>query len=626
MKGGTGVYIDNKNLKENFIEFLKNSHITFVGKGAFGITYKAIFKGRKSPYKNIDYSGYGTYVHSLLIKISVIEYKNPDNTENPNIRTIGQDDFVREVNIQTETFLKTMNYLQPLCPAIVYSGINENDNNILDIIKRNYIEDLHRKESKRTYVDKLINCIDTYTVIGMELLDNFETLYSIELSLTNYIPNKHGVRISNEKIKQYLNMLIYILVEFAVKLGYTHSDFHASNIMINPNETNYFDGVQGSIILIDFGLVKKIEDNILNEIKKLHNEEIRTNRYSDIIEILCNIPRIDSLNLNNYDVYKLVCGFKPNDSEIDDLFRKKQIATHKIIEIFNKETDRERFPLLPLSNSIKHRMFPGLVEIIPEPKDSVTIIINDIGENVKNSQIMISWIYIQISKILKIMEMNGKPFSKKHSIMLYVNCLYNTIYLTTASNGKSDHVSKYFLRAVAAMYYSGINKKISNNVYGFFRDITGKRYSMDDIIDICDNVSNILDNVYIVKISDFMSDSNFDDFFDYSDDRKKDLFKDIKMYTNPREWVKTQFRTSDKSTNYEPYVFPFEDEIIENFEFPLENEKFVFPFEDENDIPTTVFRLNKASRKRNGGKRKHARTYKNQTRRKYKKQTRKYRR
>ena len=64
-------------------------------------------------------------------------------------------------------------------------------------------------------------------------------------------------------------MTIYLLIMFALKTRYTHADFHAGNIMVNPDDDTYFDGIKGSVILIDFGAVRTIPDDKYEKIKEI---------------------------------------------------------------------------------------------------------------------------------------------------------------------------------------------------------------------------------------------------------------------------------------------------------------------------------------------------------------------
>ena len=127
MIGGTGIFIDQTNMEQNMLDFLSNSSVSFLNSGSNGMAFKATItptSGYVSKYKNVDYAGYNTPVTNMLIKVGVVSYKSniPDHISRELIYPTEESEFVKEVNIQTDIFLKTMNYLQPLCPAIVYSN------------------------------------------------------------------------------------------------------------------------------------------------------------------------------------------------------------------------------------------------------------------------------------------------------------------------------------------------------------------------------------------------------------------------------------------------------------------------------------------------------------------------
>ena len=292
INGGTGVFIENQNLEQNFIDFLQNSDIEYLNHGTFGVVFRATLdstSGYVSKYKNIDSSEYDTPVDSLIIKISSLGYKPTITQEALSvlISPISENDFKREVNIQTDIFLKTMNYLQPLCPAIVYSNTYSNsETQIINIIK----DKLPQNSRNKDYLSFFIENMTGYTIIGMELLKDYKTIHEwLDIS------RDHNTYIC------YMNMAVFILIELAIKTGYSHADFHNSNIMINPNDTLYFSyppqshvgnsrqiqPMNGSVILIDFGLAVKIPIETSNQIKTLYDAK----DYAPIIKLLCKIPR-----------------------------------------------------------------------------------------------------------------------------------------------------------------------------------------------------------------------------------------------------------------------------------------------------------------------------------------------
>ena len=173
--GSTLVFVDNKNAEQNFAEFLENSDITYLSKGSNGIVFKATLnpsKGYVSKYKNIDYSGFNNAVESLVIKISVLGYKATADPDKMYLNPITEEDFSNEVNIQTDIFLKTMQYLHPLCPAIVYSNtFSDTSSPVIQTIRANIKSNKHKE-----VVSDIIDNAVKYSVIGMEMLTEYKTM------------------------------------------------------------------------------------------------------------------------------------------------------------------------------------------------------------------------------------------------------------------------------------------------------------------------------------------------------------------------------------------------------------------------------------------------------------------
>jgi hypothetical protein len=121
-----------------FGHFMSNSKFEFFSKGVNGLIIVAsLNEGVNSLYKHINLHNFGTQVKKLIIKLVFIYDENDIKNKNLNSILINDDydfdqaskqDFMNEVNVQTEIFLKTFEYLQPLCPAIVYSDIYTNEN------------------------------------------------------------------------------------------------------------------------------------------------------------------------------------------------------------------------------------------------------------------------------------------------------------------------------------------------------------------------------------------------------------------------------------------------------------------------------------------------------------------
>ncbi len=356
MKGGTGIFIDSKNQKKDFIDFLNHSSISFLSSGAYGLVFKATLdpqSGYVSNYKMLDYKNFGKPSDTLVIKLSVLGYKSGSKKSRYYPDVITEESFIREVNIQTNVFLKTMQYLQPLCPAIVYSNIHNNNETIITDSIIDIIIDKIKSDHYKDILRGIKNDMTGYAIIGMEMLKEYDVLEEI----IEYIDDSGDDDYLPEDL--YKSMIAYILIELAIKTGYSHADFHKGNIMINTNENTYFKGTKASIILIDFGLAVKITPDIMNKIK----EEYKNKNYTKIINILCeNVRRHDGFKLTRNTMYQYICGddgIKLSNSKIGDLFIQREEAIDDIIKI---SATNPLIPKLPLGNYIKNKMFPGMIE------------------------------------------------------------------------------------------------------------------------------------------------------------------------------------------------------------------------------------------------------------------------
>jgi hypothetical protein len=399
-KGGLSLPYTNTSLEQSeqlFIKFIQNSDISILRPGSFGIMLLA--KKRTTATNNIykvvsPSEKMGEPADNLLIKLSFISQTPisfPTIVHRGELYTVSYEEFQNEINVQTDVYLKSMEYLQPICPGIVYANIlspiiTTNGGKEIPILKI-LINNSDTQELKDG-LTLLSRGIKKLGIIGMEYMGNGETLYSKNIDVENPL---------------FLNMSRYLLLNLALKIGYNHNDFHAGNIMICDDPT-YFDGINFRPILIDFGRAQKIPPNIMNEIKT----EVSNKNYIKALSLLCH------LNASHEDVsnpasinYSWVCGdynitdkqyetklanmllnawnggipqytetyvknklstlTKPLDlsvnSEIDDLFNSRELAIDNNVKIMEAlhETNPDRYPLLPVPNNIKNQFYNGMI-------------------------------------------------------------------------------------------------------------------------------------------------------------------------------------------------------------------------------------------------------------------------
>lgn len=397
MKGGTGVLIDSNN-ESAFNDFMDNSTFEYFSRGGNGLIFVATLKpGVVSPYQHLDADNYGSPVTKLIIKICFIldSIKGPTNL---GLYPMLYDEFKNEVNIQTDVFLKTMNYLQPLCPAIVYAGILEPiSTNVVGRIIEQSIAVLKSKPMIPTDHDavKLLKKIHTHFqskkinkigIIAMEFADNYK-MVSTEMS-TNPKYTTDSNQLEN-KISLY-NIARYMVIELAVKTGYNHGDYHISNMLINLTKNTYFKGIHGEPLLIDFGFTVKLSQQTMEKIKEFYKE----GKYNDILNTICKTPRSDGLMLNSpeFDRFygyacspQLLSSIKTNNTQIGQMIKLKQEATDDIIKRFDLERSQKHLPHLPLSNKIKNKMYIGMIDDIVTLKPDIQ---KKAKVGVKNNQII----------------------------------------------------------------------------------------------------------------------------------------------------------------------------------------------------------------------------------------------
>jgi len=369
-----GLQINNLTAKDAFEHFISNSKISLLSNGSFGLTFVAkLNPGVQTNYKHLLWYKFDEPVDIILFKLCCLynkdagePYEEIDITINNKQRYLGCVDvkeFEKEVNIQTDIYFKSLSYLQPYCPGIVYANkytLNSNTQNLLNIIANNMTNESNTKLIKSIQSAFIGKDFSGIGLIGMEFLEGYNTLYR-QKQLT-------------PKMDIYNSLVaIYLLIKVAVDTGYTHGDFHENNILINVNDTGYFHQANlnnvffGTPMLIDFGLSKKISPENQKDIKDFYEKK----DWQSIMVMLCNLGRSDGLNLYKYEVYDWIClnlNFPKNVMvALDFLFKQREKQIDSIVKIFNKlhDTLSSTYPLLPISNSIKNKLYSGMIEPTP---------------------------------------------------------------------------------------------------------------------------------------------------------------------------------------------------------------------------------------------------------------------
>ena len=365
-----GIIIDKiKDPETMFYDFINNSDITYLSIGGNGLVFKAVVRGGYiSDYKYIDPDLFNQPVTELILKLSLMTEFDPTRYTPLKIANMSKyekdelGNFTNEVNKQTDIFLKSMEFLQPLCPAIVYSKmlLTQHDkdkliNTILGInplLGSNAIpyDGIHIRLDQPLLVSMPIIKIG---IIAMECATGYDSLY-------RFI--KSGVS-----------------TEFKIEL-INFSLFHSGNIMINPR-LNYFEGIPGRPMIIDFGYTTKIPKPDMDIMK----EFVRNGDYVRALKQLCKVNRADDRKPNKpewAEFYGWICSdwdlitrkqsiapvgldeikHTTND-RLRELFERRETHIDAVVEQFKTLHNREPnlYPLLPLSSAAKNQMYEGIL-------------------------------------------------------------------------------------------------------------------------------------------------------------------------------------------------------------------------------------------------------------------------
>ena len=567
MKGGTGIFIDSNN-ESTFNHFIENSTFEYFGSGVNGLIFKAtINDSGSSNYKSLDANTFGKPITSIIIKVCYIndQYSGDNNSV---LQSGIYEHFKDEVNIQTDIFLKTMNYLQPLCPAVVYASALESNKDLVlkmiyQSIRRLGFDDESKKIIKTLgLVQREIQNgkIQKLGIIGMELADGYNTLNN------EIYANVDPSTIKDNKTK-FHNMVRYLLIELAIQTGYTHGDYHGSNILINSKKNTYFKDIEGEPLLIDFGYAVKLSENTMKIIKQLY----KTKDYVGIIDKICMTPRSDGLMLNQTkfnDLFGYICN-KPNDvteinMQIDELIRLKNEETNDRIQLFHSKKDEDKnYPLLPLSNKIKNKMYIGILDVTPlapiirlPPLDlNLHFFKHPTAIN-----IMVSWLY-DVCKQVKLLNK-------------FIDCCYYYVYIIQLYN--PPNINQWQLFGLIVLYKLDIIVNIKDLIY-----ITSNAYTEEVIVFAITNALPGL-NVKIQTFYTLLSiegTENLNKFINEKPENFITLMSNILTYTDIKQTAQHfGIRPSITKEDQENYEFPFQDESIDS-------EKSIIP--DITDVVPT---------------------------------------
>ena len=404
-----GMIIKNKNPEQSLNFFIENStEINLLGKTESSILFVCKLADRvASPYEMFRAEDYRSPVNYILLKLCFLNtsrlqlnntqlsivnqfiksdiraYNEEYNYRIHDYRIVGNSDtFAKEINVQTDVFLKTIAYVDPICPAPIYGDVKNTDLSIAFIeklqgINAPFITQEQMGEIRVLLKDIFSSFHTNYPdydlglgILAMEFALGYNELYSLYKDV-----RKSNLSVSNLRI--YENMSRLQLIELALQTGYSQCDFHYGNFMVNTTAVGYYKDIPGRVLIIDLGYAEKIPLDKLREIRDSYENK----DYIHCLEILYGLGRIQGEVVNTLMAYPQLYAWAPHlydnlskkaitntsetlqelNREIDVLKNARELATDDRVAKFNKLHDENpSYPLLPLSNNIKNSLFQGM--------------------------------------------------------------------------------------------------------------------------------------------------------------------------------------------------------------------------------------------------------------------------
>jgi hypothetical protein len=339
---GSGVIIINGEPENAFNEFIEESNVKLLtDQSSFGVIFEAKlnyeFKDKDDfIYKDSTSFKEDKIINKILIKIVALRR----DTNNINYWEYGFNnqkykfsntisEFINEVQIQQDVYIKTLRYLEPICPAIIHIDIPIKRNLIRTLIKKTDDEQTKNILKK---IEESVN-IDFIGLIVMEIADGYKPLY-------DFIYNNNYNFDIKENYKCMAKLQLFKMAKYA---GYLHNDFHADNILLNRNYEGIYDGIKGKVLLIDFGFSTSIYNN--DKINYLNNY-LSNNNYQEFFDyVYYNLKRPDGTKFTDRkDLYQWI--IKPynetkNNTEYIKFFQEKEIKINKI----KQQQNNKYYPL-----------------------------------------------------------------------------------------------------------------------------------------------------------------------------------------------------------------------------------------------------------------------------------------
>lgn len=340
--------IMNTSNADDFEHFLKNSMITYLASGDNGAIFKAFLNPDvTTTYKYTNIYKYGKPVDVVIFKLIMINEKPISDKIYidgfyKDIYSANINEFKNEIDIQTDIYLKSNDYLRPICPSIIYASTDMNFNLFTE--NSYYYGDNKTSDLIGEY-NKLSKRCEHIGIIGMEFADGYTPLYRLQSS-----------RFRNSM--EYFYMSAFLLLRLAIETGYSQADFHNANIMINTDTQGYFKDIVGEPLLIDYGYAVKIPNSTLRDIITYCDR----GRFTTALKFLCTVNRSDGFKMD-HPVYGYFCGTKHfltdlpfKNGRFPEEYNKEIGKYFEAFQDSIKEPTKSGLPMLPLSDESKQSL------------------------------------------------------------------------------------------------------------------------------------------------------------------------------------------------------------------------------------------------------------------------------
>ena len=338
-----------ENPEKAFYYYLENCSIRILETGGSGILFLMTYKGdpEKNPYSSFNSENISSPTNQVILKLVLLNNNiNDDNSnqhefdyryESKKMAQMSVNNFLKETSTQTYVSLNTIEYLENIAPAVFYEGIvtYDSDEFFDKIISKAPPRNAHSISRLKDFVQNTYYYDDERSYLGIICMEmatsNFQNLFHIFAKIykslsENQIMRETLITGNSEEIKRlkeehfrnsklflYLNMVRLALINIAYKAGITHGDYHYANILFDPNYKGYFDGIEGKVLVIDYGFATEIDEDdrivivntyneILEQIDTISTEDL-LKKLNTILELIYNTPRSDGIIMSNYKNY-----------------------------------------------------------------------------------------------------------------------------------------------------------------------------------------------------------------------------------------------------------------------------------------------------------------------------------